>query len=183
MNSVHEQCPNSDSETVLSQNWLSVQCAQPQPSLRAQAAPRPRAYGRVVAAQLVVWWVQCQVPEPCRGLASRPCRDTAACPVPPLGHNTLQCIAIHSTSQASPSHVTIHLLYRDSLTSLASLLTQPQYNPFSCNTPHPSPPAVPVTIQIFFFFFFVLQHTQQHFYTPNKPKSQYNLFYHNTIGQ
>ena len=139
MNSVYEQCPKSDSGTVLSPNWPSAPCAQPQLSLRAQAAHRPCARGRVIAClapcrrcpvgriaahrrrvagpAAVSWLCAARTPvrcaahkrpycghrAPCRGLASRPCRDIVACPALAPCHNISRCIAIQLSTASFPA--------------------------------------------------------------------------------
>ena len=78
MNSV----PNSDSEIVLSPKTGWVHSVHPQPSLRAQAEPRPSEPGRIVAAATgrvvgtvavsqALSRVVSQARQPCRGRMPR----------------------------------------------------------------------------------------------------------------
>ena len=127
MNSVHEQCPKSDSEIVLSPKQVGcTKCTACWPSSTPRCAhttvaarPYRRPGGRVVGLS-------------CRGLASWPCRDTSACPslgllseytevycdtkpsqTSPFCHNTVNCIAIQFLQQPDClCHDTIYL-YRD----------------------------------------------------------------------
>ena len=113
MNSVHEQCPISDSEIVLSQKLdkctmctATAQLAHPGAHRRAQAREH-------MAVSWVLWPCRGRVtgadgrvvgaPAPCRRRPSavsqalcrapgKPCRDTAQALPIPLGHNTLRCI-------------------------------------------------------------------------------------------
>ena len=127
MNQVHEQCPKIDSGTVLSPKQIrsSAQCA-PHPSLHAQAAPRPRAHGRVVGAAAVLWpWppavsqgvmtVSWPSAARQRHVAARvlaPCRKTLPCWPGSLCHDTKPGLAIQFPTSLATS-VTIQTLYRD----------------------------------------------------------------------
>ena len=125
MNSVHERCPKSDSETVLSPKigWVhQVHSLLAQQHTQVRTGEPRRAHRRTHTA---ISWPGCPTVSyafsgrimgaglSCRGLASRPCRDTAACPSPgllsqytevycdtkpsqtsPFCHNTVNCIAI-----------------------------------------------------------------------------------------
>ena len=94
MNSVHEQCPNIDSETILSPKTGSkLSQVHNAPDLAQPTLPSARAHGRVVlsplascrrplAIHLAAHKRLCHgsvppAPAPGRGLASRPCRDIA----------------------------------------------------------------------------------------------------------
>ena len=107
MNSVHEQCPNSDSETVLSPKTGSklsqVHCApnlaqptrarvpyrgSPSRLCRGLAWLCRKPGGRVAARPSAVSWPCLAVSWPC--VATQP---VASCPF--ACHNTPQCIATH----------------------------------------------------------------------------------------
>ena len=55
MNSVHEQCPNIDSETVLNPKTEQVHSVHSKHAKVPQARPGARAHGRVVGAAAVSW--------------------------------------------------------------------------------------------------------------------------------
>ena len=124
MNSVHEQCSNSDSKTVLSPKTGS----KPSQVHSARAQDRPGAldYGRVVGATAVSWpWPptvsqgamlcrrhpsavsQGAAPTPYHGLASRVATQQPQ-PSSLFCHNTPRCIAIQSLPP-QPLTVTIQL--------------------------------------------------------------------------
>ena len=141
MNSVHEQCPNNDSKTVLSQKLVkctvcthTAQAARPGAHKRAQARARAcrvaGCCGRVVAVApgLVVGAGRRVAGAGGRVVAWPPDRVATQClpQLPFLVTIHLGVLQIKNAA-ASPSYVTIHLLYRDTLTSLANLLSQSQY--------------------------------------------------------
>ena len=115
MNSVHEQCPKSDSETVLSPKtgWVyqvpspasTPRCAQALPGARVAVSWRPQR--RVAVHRLpcrkpqpavaVSWPCAARPAWPCRGLAVLYC-DTAQPCLAPFSHNTPECIAILTSS-------------------------------------------------------------------------------------
>ena len=156
MNSVHEQCPKSDSETVLSPKtcWvhqvlsLLAQLAHPGARRRAQAraclavswalrpccgsGPRPcrrrRAPCRGYRPQVVVSWAQGY-----RVVAWPPGRVATQLPTPALApcHNTPRCIA--TKTPHSLASVTIHHVYCNTL-SPAARLPMSQYTAVYCDT-------------------------------------------------
>ena len=77
--------------------------ARPCVPCRARSAARPCAPRRAVSqCPMAVSWAQCRAPTPCRGLASRPCCNTVACPAPFLVTIHLGVLQ-HENPVASPS--------------------------------------------------------------------------------
>ena len=149
MNQIHEQCPKIDSETVPSQTGSKtgselnqVHNAPAWPSLRAQAAPKPRAHGRVVGVAAVSWpwpptvsqgvmavsWRVLRALAPCRSAQVHvlaPCRKTLPCWPGSLCHDTKPSLATQFPTSLATS-VTIQTLYRDTAFCLTNL-SQSQY--------------------------------------------------------
>ena len=159
MNSVHEQCLFSDSETVLSQNWPRAPCAQPQLSLRAQAAcawpcrgqPSALSWSRpwpcrsprsaVSQALVAVSWPQAPFRERAGALSQRvvPC---AWLPCPRLA--VLYCDTVQSHSLAS-CHNTPRCIATQS--PAKPPLPQSRYRICIVTQLLPQPTSAPVTIQ------------------------------------
>ena len=110
MNNVHEQCPNSDSETVLSPKigWVH-QVHSKLMSLHTQAHPGARVGAVSWLCPPAVSQVMCRTPGwPCRGLGC----DTVPCLMPFPSHNTL-CVLQYNSPVPQAASVTIQILYRD----------------------------------------------------------------------
>ena len=92
MNSVHEQCPNSGSETVLSQKLGQIESGAPSTQSGPTSAHRPRP-GRTRV--VVSWPTQCRVVGPswpCRRRLSAVSQPQCRAPVLPLSQRPFaQC--------------------------------------------------------------------------------------------
>ena len=115
MNSVHEQCPNSDSETILSPKtgWVHQvhslldhpahpgehRYAWPCRGTPSESYRRPQpavSWARRVAGVVPRAWLLC------RGLAGLYCDTTQPC-LAPFSHNTPECIAIQKKKKKQPA--------------------------------------------------------------------------------
>ena len=168
MNSVHEQCPNSDSKTVLSQKLVKctvcTHTAQPARIGRAQAARGCRIVappaGRFVGAVAVSWHAGGSVVALNRVVSRHKACSLAPFLVTihldvlqyklnhsiPYCHDTMTCITTQFFPQPAYLSITIQPVYCDTLPSLA-LQPQSQYTLVYCNTiAQPTSPSH-VTIQ------------------------------------
>ena len=158
MNNVHEQCPNSDSETVLSQKIGWVHQVH---SLLAQLA-HPGAHRRARVA--ILWRPQPAVSQAPTGRVMGAGRHVAGAP---LAVSWLSCVVLRHSPASNSFILTIHCSVLRHKIFQPSLLFQSRYTQCivtQCLKPtsghntllciaiqsFPSPPAAPVTIQLLY---------------------------------
>ena len=182
MNSVHEQCPNSDSETVLSQKLGQVHhvhshssaCAHRLRPGRAHVAVSQPKVGRIaglgcriVGAGAVSQRVVPRAWLPCPGFAVLYCNTAQPFSLAPC-HNTPRCIAIQRPTKPAPQSQ-YNKLYCNTVSPTARLLMS-QYTLLYCDT-IPSPTLQPSFLQYNSFYCntisaSLLQYTSQPNYSP-----------------